>query len=113
LPQAIISDVSANPDPTNGADTIWIKATAKVFEPDLEDNYIAAAYLTYIDDTMTFPMQAADGRFSDTLEIVEGHLDVSCLEPGTTWVYVNVVTSMQDRVSQCIQIEITESNPAE
>lgn len=92
----VISEVSATPNPTRGAWTIRIKATAKVLEPTLENNYISDAWLQIGGDTSRLRMYPVDGRFSDTLEMLEGRINVAGVtgvEPGTTFVYVHAATS--------------------
>lgn len=108
LPEATISDVSVSPSPTQGTDSVRVRATARVTEPSLENNYISSANLQFYTDTVPIPMLPLDGEFSDTMEIIEAQLYVGNLEPGTTWVWLNIQTSLYGSDYQDIQIVITE-----
>ncbi len=94
-----ISEVSATPNPTRGAHMIRIRAKAKVLEPTLEDNYVSDAWLQTQRDTNRVRMYPVDGRFSDTMEMIEGRINVSGIKvlpglgPETIFVYVHAATS--------------------
>lgn len=110
LPDADISEVGISPSPTNGADSVKVKATAVVFETGLEDNFISGARFRLGRDTLWLDMEAVDGKFDDTLEVIEGNLYVGHLKPETTWIYINVTTSQDGWESEGFQLIVTESD---
>lgn len=93
LPEAAISDVIISPDPTKGADSVKVRATAKVLNPEIEDNYIKEAWLSRQKDTLKIPMKAIDGKLSDTLEVLEATFYVGDLDTGQNWFFISVTTS--------------------
>lgn len=109
-----ITEVSATPNPTKGAHIIRIKATAKVLEPKLEDNYISDAWLQTSRDTHQIRMRPVDGRFSDTLEIIDGQIDVKSIRvlpgfgPETILVFVHASTSKGEQSLASLRLLISE-----
>jgi hypothetical protein len=108
-----VSDVVLSPNPTRGADSVKVRATAKVFRPNLKGNHITSAYLNLGDDENYIPLKAADGEFSDTLEVVEGYFDVSELEPCSTWIYLNVNSSKDSQGMFYYQLIVTDKTAEE
>ncbi|MBN2380647.1 hypothetical protein JXM67_12675 [candidate division WOR-3 bacterium] len=108
-----VSDVTFSPNPTDGADSVNVRATAKVFNTALEGNRITAASASPAEGLEPTPLHAADGSFSDTLEILEGYLDVSEIPPGTTWVNLNVASLNEGTVINTYPLVITEDSTGE
>jgi hypothetical protein len=109
----VVTDVSIMPNPTQGADSVKVRATAKVFNTAIEGNYITAASVSLGEGLDPTPLRAVDGSFSDTLEILEGYLDVSEIAPGTTWVYLNVASVNEGTVINTYPLVITEDSTGE
>ncbi|MBN2380646.1 hypothetical protein JXM67_12670 [candidate division WOR-3 bacterium] len=86
-----ISNVSISPNPTQGADSVKIDATARVFRPEIEGNHITGATVSL--DDMEIPLEPLDGKYSNPFEELQAYLDVSGLKPGTTLVYLNANSS--------------------
>lgn len=104
-----ISVVQASPNPTRGTNTIKITGTARVLEPGLENNFVSEAWLVMAADTAKkIKMYPVDGRFSDTVELIEARISVAGLEPGTTFVYVHAATSKGEESLVSLPLFITE-----
>ncbi|MBN2380651.1 hypothetical protein JXM67_12695 [candidate division WOR-3 bacterium] len=84
-----VTELEVSPNPTNGAEKISVKAKAT-----LKDLYVdSTTYITSArcyTDKDTVLMQAVDGAFDETSELLEAELPVSGLEPGTTSVQITV-----------------------
>lgn len=101
------SEVSAQPNPTEGAH--WVKIKAKVGVTDTaEGARIRDAWLQFGADTGKVKFRPADGRFSDTVEIISARIDVSGLEPGTTWLYLTTTTSKGGYGSYSLPLEVSD-----
>ncbi len=112
LPSAVeISNICINPNPTRGADSVKVTATAKIPEYDIGTSYIMDASIKLTNDTINYPMKASDGRFSDTLEVIEGSLYVGGIEPETTWVNIKVTTSQGRFERESVRLVISEPEP--
>lgn len=121
-PHILISDVSAEPNPTAGVDTVIVKATA-MLGPQYKyegDSAISEAFMqlsgatgdTGINgDTLHYPMKALDGKFGDTLETLEARLYVGDREPETTWIYIVVKTNTGNAESAWKQLVISAPAP--
>lgn len=111
-PHLSISDVSATPNPTAGKDTVTVKATARL-EPLYScagDTAISEAFMQLTGvtgDSSTYPMEAVDGKFGDTLETLEGRLYVGNRKPETTWIYIVVKTNTGNAESAWSRLIIT------
>jgi hypothetical protein len=104
-----ISVVQASPNPTRGAHSIKITGTARVLEPGLDNNYVSDAWLVMATDTARkIRMYPVDGRFSDTVEMIEARISVAGLKPGTTFVYVHAATSKGEESLVSLPLFITE-----
>lgn len=108
LPEVVFTDVSVSPNPTKGADSVTLRASAKVFDTSLKDNYISDAWLLRQKDTTRIPVKAVDGRFSDTLEMLEGHLYVGDLDTGLSWISLVVTTSQGELESYWTEFNVSE-----
>ncbi len=111
MPAVNISDVLVRPNPTNGADSVKVTATARIPPHDIGTSYIMGAALSLGNDTLQYPMLAIDGRFSDTLETIEGSLYVGGLAPETTWINISINTSQRRFQRESIQLVISEPKP--
>ncbi len=106
-----ISVVQASPNPTRGVHTVKITGTARVLEPGLENNYVSDAWLVMaIDTSRKIRMYPVDGRFSDTVEMIEARISVAGLKPGTTFVYVHAATSKGEEALVSLPLFITEKD---
>ncbi|MBN2380655.1 hypothetical protein JXM67_12715 [candidate division WOR-3 bacterium] len=85
-------DVSVEPNPTEGADTVTIKATLDLLDADY-DEYIAGAACIIAGDTIE--LEPVDSVFDGLIEEITGRISVEELEPDTYWVYISAITSME------------------
>lgn len=113
MPELTITETRVSPSPTNGADSVTVKATARVTYPEFDSNFISAAYLQFYSDTTVIPMTAVDGVFSDTFETFGCRLYVGDFEPGTTWVYLSVNTSLSGYAWREVPIWVSEEEKVE
>lgn len=113
LPNAYVTEISADPNPTAGADSVTVRARATVSEELIEGSYISGANIQIDSDTTFIPMLAADGKFDGTDEKLEGRISVAGLEPGIIWVYVSATTSQGGVETQGVQLVITEPDTTE
>lgn len=93
MPEVKISDISVSPNPTQGADSVKVRATAKVLDPTIENNYIRNAWLSRQHDTLKIPMNAVDGKLNDTLEVLEAVFYTADLDTGKHWFFIDVTSS--------------------
>ena len=108
MPVAEITEVNLKPNPTFGADSISVSARAKVIDSSIEGNYISDAYLSLGNDTTRIQILAKDGKFSDTLETLEGRIYVGNLDPCTTGIYIVVTTSMEEIENTYTELIVSE-----
>ncbi len=109
----IITEAAITPNPTNGADSVTVRATARVYDSKLEGNIISGADARIGGDTVIVPLRAVDGKFSDTLETVEGRLCVTGLGPETTRVYITFYTPQAGINVEGLQLVISEPDSTE
>lgn len=111
LPEVMFTDVSVSPNPTAGADSVTVKASAKVFDTTLKDNYISGAWLLRQKDTTRILLKALDGGFSDTLEMLEGRVYVGDLDTGLSWISLVVTTSQGALESYFMEFDVSDYVP--
>lgn len=95
VPDVNITEIEITPNPTQGADSVRVKAIASVVEPELDSVFITGARLWLSSDTTPYLMLPGDGEWNDTLEALIIKLDISHLPPGTTWVNIHGETSLR------------------
>lgn len=110
VPDVVISDITITPNPTGGADSVTVRGTAKIQEMDIDNNYISAAQLWIGGDTIPYDMQAVDGKFADTLEVLIGSLPVGDLAASTTWVDISITTSLNGLGCQGSPLVVTDND---
>jgi len=114
MPTVSILAAKAEPNPTAGADSVTVSAQAEVIpHVSPEGTVITGADITIDSDTTRSPMIAVDGTLDESLEKLKARIPVTHLEPGTTWVYVNIETSQNVRESEGIRLVITEGEAIE
>jgi len=92
VPDVYITEIEVDPNPTNGADSITVRAKAQVRDSLAIENIVTEAYCeTYVDSTT---MTALDGEFDEPTEYIEGRLSVESADTGITWVWIAATASM-------------------
>ncbi|NLI97212.1 hypothetical protein GX441_00950 [bacterium] len=109
----VVTESSITPNPTNGADSVTVNATAKVYNPGIEGNIISGADVRLVGDTLLVPLRAVDGKFSDTLEAVEGRICIGGLAAETTWVDLTFYTSQAGMFTKQLMLVVTEPDSTE
>ncbi|MBN2380653.1 hypothetical protein JXM67_12705 [candidate division WOR-3 bacterium] len=91
VPDVYITEIEADPNPTDGADSVTVRAKATVRDALTEGNIVTEAFCkTYVDSSA---MIALDGAFDELDEFIEGRLSLEGLAPGTTWVWLAATAS--------------------
>lgn len=108
IPDAYVTELSVKPNPTNGADSVTVRAHAAVSEENPEETIITRAAVQFNNDTLFVSMQAEDGEFDEAEEKLVARVSVEALEPGTTWVNVTAVTSEDGMEAQGIRLIVNE-----
>ncbi len=108
IPDVIITEKSVTPDTTKGADSVKVKAQAKVMYSNIKDNFIKDAWLSWDGDTTRFKVKALDGKMDDTLEVLEGTVYVGNLEPGQYSISMLVQTSQDALEASWFYFEVSE-----
>jgi hypothetical protein len=112
-PAVNVTEIQITPNPTKGADSVKVTATARIPSYDIGSSYIMGASLNLMSDTVLYPMRALDGRFGDTLECIEGTLFVGGLEPETTWIELSLNTSQRRFHYETLMLVISEPDSSE
>jgi len=112
LPEVEITDISVSPNPTAGADSITVTAKTAVTDISPEGSYISGANVLIEGDTasVSIPLEAADGKFNEAKEKVQGRISVEAVEPGTTWVSIVATTSEGATEIKSIWLVVTEED---
>jgi hypothetical protein len=103
-----LTKLSVKPNPTRGADSVTVKATAKISEHYSGESIISSARMRMGGDTIYYPMRAIDGKFDAASERMIGRLYVGDLEPETTWIYLEVENSSGQTEIESLELVITE-----
>ncbi len=103
-----LSKLSVRPNPTRGADSVTVKATAKISDHYSGESTISSARMRMDGDTIYYPMRAIDGKFDAASERIVGRLYVGDLEPETTWIYLEVENSSGQIEIESLELVITE-----
>lgn len=108
ITEPYIKDARVTPNPTAGADSVTVNATAIIEDerPDDEEAYIEGARVSI--DSLTTDMDAIDGNFDEKEEELKASVYVGELEPGSTKVYVEVFNNQGEMDDEIIDLEITE-----
>lgn len=109
----VVTEAAITPNPTKGADTVTVKATAKVYNPGIAGNIITGATVKLASDTLLTPLDAVDGDFSDTLEAVQGRFYIGGLASETTWVDLTFYTSQAGMYTQQLMLVVTDPDSTE
>ncbi len=105
----LISETEIVPNPTRGADSVTVRARAQTGDnPVSAGSEVSSAWIMLYGDTIPVYMHAVDGKFSDTLETVEGRLYVGDMEPESTWVKLVVSNSAGNYDYRWLQLVISE-----
>jgi len=110
LPYFEFSEVSVEPNPTDGADAVILMATIELQDTDYDEEISGARCVVGED---TFEMFAVDTLFDGLTEEIVGRIPVADLEPDTYWIYLSAVTSMDWEEEHAIELLVTEYDPIE
>lgn len=109
----LISETEIVPNPTRGADSVTVRARAQTGDnPVSAGSHVSAAWMMPYGDTVPVYMRAADGKFSDTLETVEGRLYVGDMTPESTWVKLVVLNSAGNYDYRWLELVVSEPDSA-
>jgi len=100
IPDAYVTHMKAEPNPTEGADSVTVTAQASVGEENPVGTCISGANIRIGEDSTSFPMFAVDGEFDEATEELIRRISLKGIQPGTTWVYVTAETSNQGSETQ-------------
>lgn len=112
IPDVIITDKSVTPDTTKGADSVKVKAQAKVMYSNIKDNFIKDAWLSWDGDTTRIKVRALDGKMDDTLEVLEGTVYVGNRPNGQNSISMIVETSVGALESSWFYFVVSEPDSA-
>lgn len=104
-----IENAEVTPNPTAGADSVTVKATAEIHEDrDVADTvFISQARSIMKGDTTE--MQATDGTFDEKTEEFQARLYVGDLEPGEVGIQIEVFNNIDEIDGKTLDLEITET----
>ncbi|MBN2380642.1 hypothetical protein JXM67_12650 [candidate division WOR-3 bacterium] len=112
-PPPEIQTSSVTPNPTQGADSVAVKASVAIVDPiepgkkyDGEDVFIQYAEARYNNTTTT--MQATDGELNEPKEDLYAKIYVGNMEPGSTKVHIEVWSNHDDKDYGELDLEISE-----
>ncbi|MBN2380656.1 hypothetical protein JXM67_12720 [candidate division WOR-3 bacterium] len=105
LQRVLITEISVTPNPTQGADSVTVKAHAEVINSNEYDPFVGAKLRLESD---TVDMQAVDSIFDEQEENIIGKISVEGLEPGEYWVYASATTSLGYTAANGIPLLVTE-----
>ncbi|NLI97218.1 hypothetical protein GX441_00980 [bacterium] len=103
-----LSKLSVRPNPTKGADSVTVKATARISEHFRGESTISSARMRMGGDTIYYPMRAIDGKFDAASERIVGRLYVGNIEPETTYICIEVENSSGQTEIESLELVITE-----
>ncbi|MBN2380649.1 hypothetical protein JXM67_12685 [candidate division WOR-3 bacterium] len=110
VPDIVLSDVSIEPNPTEGADTVTVKGTARM---ESVGYHITGGNVRLIQDTTNKVLCPSDGEFSDTIENFSARLYVGGIEAGTTWVWIQIDPNIGEETVTSVPFLVSEPEEQE
>ena len=91
LERVRIPEITVTPNPTQGADSVTVKAHVELLNSNEFDPFVNARLWLEAD---TVEMRAVDSIFDEQEEDIVGEISVEGLEPGEYWIYASATTSL-------------------
>lgn len=103
-----IESAEVTPNPTAGADSVTVKATAEIHEKrDVADTVFINKAISIMKGDTT-EMQATDGAFDEKTEEFQTRLYVGDLEPGKVGIEIEVSNNIDEMDGKTLDLEVTE-----
>lgn len=109
--EPMITSIEVTPNPTDGADSVSVKANTDIVNPP-KGGHIMDAHCYIEGDLLlvdTVKMKPSDGKFDEAVEELEARLYVGNLDTGSVRVYVGAVDNFSEMWQyESTDLEITE-----